>query len=118
MLKVRNGRRTKRRRKILDKEYEKIGNKKRDEKNKFVTKIGKENDVIAVQDENIAEGKSSKMKGWGKRIQHSIMGGIMRDRGKLSQTVIVERRFAATQNCPECGSKNKLMLEERRYTCG
>jgi transposase len=46
------------------------------------------------------------------------MGGIMRDRGKLSQTVIVKRRFAATQNCPECGSKNKLTLEERRYTCG
>jgi transposase len=30
-----------RRRKILDKEYEKIGNKKRDEKNKFVAKIRK-----------------------------------------------------------------------------
>jgi hypothetical protein len=50
-----------------DREYEKIGNKKRDEKNKFVAKIGKENDVIAVQDENIAEWKSSKKRGIGKR---------------------------------------------------
>jgi transposase len=43
------------------------------------------------------------------------MGGIMRD--KLSQTVIVDRRFASTESCPECGIKNKFTLEERRYTC-
>ncbi|MDR2150598.1 MAG: hypothetical protein LBO67_07275 [Spirochaetaceae bacterium] len=30
-----------RQRKILDKEFEKIGNKKRGEKNKFIAKIGK-----------------------------------------------------------------------------
>jgi ribosomal protein S27AE len=74
--------------------------------------------VIAVQDEHIAEWKSSKMKGWGRGIQQSIMGGIMRDRGKLSQTVIVDRWFASSQICPECGNKNKLTLKERRYTCG
>ncbi|MDR2150546.1 MAG: hypothetical protein LBO67_06985 [Spirochaetaceae bacterium] len=51
-----------RRRKILNKEYEKIGNKKRGEKNKFVA-TGKENEVIAVQDKNIAGWKSLKMKG-------------------------------------------------------
>jgi ribosomal protein S27AE len=74
--------------------------------------------VTAVQDENIAEWKPSKMKGWGRRIQHAIMGGIMRDREKLSQTVIVDKWFASTQNCPRCGIKNKLTLEDRRYTCG
>jgi putative transposase len=107
-----------RRRKIVDKAYEKIGNKKRDEKNKFVAKIWQENDVIAVQDENIAGWKASKMKGWGRRIHHSIMGGIMRDIRNLSQTVIVDRWFASTQICPRCGIKNKLTLEDRRYTCG
>ncbi|MDR2150648.1 MAG: transposase [Spirochaetaceae bacterium] len=86
------------RRKIVDKEYEKIDNKKRDEKNKFVAKIWQENDVIAVQDENITGWKSSKMKGWGRRIQHAIMGGIMRDIQKLSQTVIVDRWFASTKD--------------------
>ncbi|MDR2150929.1 MAG: hypothetical protein LBO67_09035, partial [Spirochaetaceae bacterium] len=87
----------------LDKEYEKINNRKRDEKNKFVAKIWKENDVIAVQDENIAEWKLSKMKGWGRRIQQSIMGGIMRDIQRLFQTVIVDKWFASTQNCPRSG---------------
>ncbi|MDR2150276.1 MAG: hypothetical protein LBO67_05575 [Spirochaetaceae bacterium] len=54
--------------------------------------------MIAVQDENIAEWNSSKMKGWEKRIQQSIMGGIMRDIRKLSQTVIVDKWFASTQS--------------------
>jgi hypothetical protein len=68
MLKVRNGRRTmKDGGSRVDREYEKIGNKKREEKNKFVAKIWQNNDVIAVQDENIAGWKSSKMKGWGKK---------------------------------------------------
>ncbi|MDR2149567.1 MAG: hypothetical protein LBO67_01840 [Spirochaetaceae bacterium] len=100
-LSVKSKKRTKnheRRRKIVDRAYEKIGNKKRGEKNKFVAKIWKENDVIAVQDENIAGWKSSKMKGWGRRIQHAIMSGIMRDIQNLSQTVIVDRWFAPTKD--------------------
>jgi hypothetical protein len=58
------------------------------------------------------------MKGWRRQIQHSIRGGIMRDRENLSQTVIECRGFASTGNCPECGIKNKLTLEEMRYTGG
>ncbi|MDR2150633.1 MAG: hypothetical protein LBO67_07455 [Spirochaetaceae bacterium] len=50
-----------RRWKILDKEYEKRGNKKQDAKNKFVSKIGKDNDVIAVQDEHIADERQQKL---------------------------------------------------------
>ncbi|MDR2150778.1 MAG: transposase [Spirochaetaceae bacterium] len=59
-----------------------MDNRKRDEKNTFVAKREKKNDVIAVQDENSAEWKSSK------------------------------------GSCPRCGSKNKVKLEDRRYTCG
>jgi transposase len=106
-----------RRRRMLDKEYEKTGNRKRDAKNAFVAKVWKENDATAVQDENIAEWKSSKMKGWGERIQRSIMGGIVRDIKKLSQTVIVDKWFASTQICPWRGSKRTLALADRRYIC-
>ncbi|MDR2149397.1 MAG: transposase [Spirochaetaceae bacterium] len=42
----------------------------------------------------------------------------MRDRGKLSQTVIVDKWFASTGSCPECGRENKFTLKDRRYTCG
>jgi ribosomal protein S27AE len=54
----------------------------------------------------------------GRRIQHSIMGGIMRDIRNLSQTVIVDKGSPQLKICPECGSKNKLTLKDRRYTCG
>jgi transposase len=46
------------------------------------------------------------------------MGRIMRDRGNLSQTVIVDRWFASTGSCPQCGRKNKRTQEDRRYMCG
>jgi transposase len=87
-----------------------MGNKKRDARNKFVARLWRENDVIAVQDENIAAWQASKMSIWGKRIHHSIMGGIMSGIRKLPQTVIVDRWFASTQTCPRCGSKHKLSL--------
>jgi putative transposase len=106
------------RQELLALEYEKIGNKKRDATNKFVSKLNKENDVIAVQDENLAGWKSSKRRGWGARVQHSIMGGIMSGIKRLPQTVIVDRYFASTRLCPRCGKKNKIPLEERWYECG
>jgi putative transposase len=102
---------------LLALEYEKLGNKKKDATNKFVSKLNKENDVIVVQDENLAAWKSSKRRGWGRRVQHSIMGGIMSGIKRLPQTVIVDRYFASTQICPHCGKKNKLPLEARRYEC-
>jgi hypothetical protein len=37
-------------------------------------RLGTENDVITVQDENIAEWQSSKMKKWGRRIQQFYYG--------------------------------------------
>ncbi|MDR2149667.1 MAG: transposase [Spirochaetaceae bacterium] len=30
----------------------------------------------------------------------------------------MDRWFASIQICPEYGRKNKLTLEDRRYTCG
>jgi putative transposase len=117
---TKNKKRTKnheRRRRIRELEYERLGNKKRDARNKFVAKVWEENDMIAVQDENIAEWKSSKMKGWGKRIHHSIMGGIMSGIKKLPQTVIIDKWFASTQICPQCGGKHKVPLVERVYIC-
>ncbi|MDR2149940.1 MAG: transposase [Spirochaetaceae bacterium] len=65
-------------------------------------KIGKENGVIAVQNKHIAGWKLSKMN---ERHPKTVSNGH------------VDRWSASTQNCPECGSKNKLTLEDRRYTC-
>jgi transposase len=106
------------RRKKLALAYEKLGNKKQDAKNKFVSRLFKEYDLIAAQDESLAAWKSSKMRGWGTRIQYSIMGGIMRDlKRNTSQTLIVDKWFASTQTCPRCGLKHKMPLAEREYVC-
>ena len=102
--------------KILKREFEKISNRKKDTKNKFISKL-KEYEIIAVQNENLSGWKSSKMKGWGKRVQHSIMGGIIGDIKKMPQTVIIDRWFPSTKTCPICGLINTIPLTERTYKC-
>jgi len=102
---------------LLNKQYEKLTNKKKDAKNKFVSKLVKKNDLIVIQDESIAGWKSSKMKGWGRKIQHSIMGGIISDLKRKSETLVVDKYFPSTQLCPNCGLLNKHSLDKRAYSC-
>ena len=101
----------------LSKEYEKISGRKKDCKNKFVSKLVKENDVICIQDEMIHNWHKSKMRGFGRRIQFGISGGIISDLKKKSETILVSRNFPSTQLCPKCGSLNKIGLDERVYFC-
>ena len=101
----------------LQKQYEKISNKKKDCKNKFVSKLIKENDVVCIQNEQIHNWAKSKMKGFGKKIQHSMMGGIISDLKKKSETTVIDRFFPSTKLCPNCGCINKIGLAERVYNC-
>jgi putative transposase len=101
----------------LQKEYEKISNRKKDCKNKFVSKLINDNDIIVIQNEQIHNWAKSKMKGFGRRVQHSIMGGIISDLKKKSETVIVDRFFPSTKLCPNCGCLNKISLDDRVYNC-
>jgi putative transposase len=98
-------------------EYEKLSNKKKDAINKYVARIKKDYDFIAIQDESIAEWKSSKMKGWGKIIQHSIMGGIISGIKKLPQTTIIDKYEPTTQTCLICNNKTKHTLDKRTFIC-
>jgi putative transposase len=102
----------------LQKEYNKISNKKKDCKNKFVSKLVNDNDIVVIQNEQIHNWAKSKMKGFGRRVQHSIMGGIISDLSKKSETVIIDRFFPSTKLCPECGCLNKIGLSDRVYVCG
>jgi len=106
-----------RQRKIINLEYEKIANKKKDARNKFVSELKNNYNLIAIQDENIAEWKSSKMNGWGKRIHHTIMGGIISDIKQLSQTVVIDKWEPTTRLCPNCNRLNNPSLDERVYNC-
>ena len=98
-------------------EYEKLKNRKLDAIRKFVSKVKKENDFIGVQDESIAAWKSSHMKGWGRSVQYSIMGGIIREIKKLSQTQIVDKWVPTSQECRICGKKTRHSLDQRTFVC-
>jgi len=102
---------------VLNKQYEKITNKKKDARNKFVSKIVKENDLIVIQDESIAGWKSSRMRGFGRKIQHSIMGGIISSLKNKPETLVIDKFFPSTQICPVCGALNKHELDQRIYSC-
>jgi transposase len=100
----------------LQKQYELINNKKKDAKNKFIHKLTKENDLIAIQDESLSEWKNSRMNGFGRVIQYSIMGGIISGLKQKPETVIVPKYYPSTQLC-YCGTKNKITLADRVYHC-
>jgi putative transposase len=102
---------------VLNKQYERLLNKKKDARNKFVSKLVKENDVIVIQDESIAEWKSSRMRGFGGKVQHSIMGGIISSLKNKPETLVIDKFFPSTQFCPNCGSLNKHSLDRRVYNC-
>jgi len=97
--------------------YEKLTNQKKDVKNKFVSKLVNENDLVVIQNENLKSWHASKMKGFGRRVQFSIMGGIKTGLRIHPETLMINRFFPSTQLCPNCGSLNKHGLEERIYNC-
>ena len=59
--------------KKIQREYQKIGNKKADKANKIVHML-KQYDTIVMQDEQLSEW--NKQKGMSKIVQHSCMGMI------------------------------------------
>jgi putative transposase len=99
----------------VNKEYHKLTNRKKDKKNKIVSKITKIYKTVIVQDENIKAWHSGR---YGKSVQHSLMSGIMSDLERKSHTFVkVDKFFPSTQLCPVCGDKHKLSLSERVYVC-
>ncbi|MDR2571541.1 MAG: transposase [Oscillospiraceae bacterium] len=108
---------SKKQEKIYRLEFEKLSNRKKDAKNKFCSWLKNNHNLIAIQDENLHEWKSSKMKGWGKRVHHSIMGGIISDIKSMPHTTIIDKWHPTTQLCPNCGLLNKHSLDKRIYSC-
>lgn len=103
--------------KDLNLAYEKLMNLKKDAKNKFVSSLVKDNDFVFIQDENIAAWKNSGNRGWGKRIQHSIAGGIISCLKEKQETLVVDKWKKTTKICVNCGNEKEMKLEEREYIC-
>lgn len=106
----------------LQKANAKIANRKREFVNQLVHKLDTNYDIIVWQDELLAKWKKSKMKGFGRKIQHSCLGLF---KEKLQQHMNIEphryiqlnHTLPTTQMCPACGSLNKVSLSKREYSC-
>jgi len=98
-------------------EHEKSSNRKKDAIKKFVSNIKTNYDFVGIQDESIAAWKSSRMRGWGRTVHYSIMGGIICEIKKLPQTQVVDKWEPTTQECLICGTKTKHGLEQRVFVC-
>jgi len=94
--------------------YEKQNNQKGDLAKKIASKLLREYDLIAIQDEMIANWHKGL---FGKQVQHSAMG-LIKARLKTSpKTHVIEREFPSTQKCPVCGENTKHPLDIRHYEC-
>ncbi len=101
---------------LIQKEWEYIKNKRKDIQNKVISYL-KKFPFIAVQRDDI--------KGWheglfGKEVQNTGIGGITARLKYLATFIPVEfvpKYEATTQTCCRCGFKQKVELNERTYKC-
>ena len=101
--------------KLIQREYQKLSNRKQDKANKIVSKL-KKYDRIYMQDEQIS--------GWhkglfGKQVQHSCLGIVKAKLKGLLQTVVLDKWIPTTKLCPDCGTINRhVTLADRTIVCG
>ncbi len=97
------------------KAHKKDTNRRDDQRKKLVSGITKNYDIVCFQDDSIASWSKN---GFGKQISQSALGGIIRDLKSKSHTpIIVDRYFASTKTCSNCGYKQNMELSDRIYTC-
>ena len=99
--------------KLIQREYQKLSNRKQDKANKIVHKL-KAYSTIVMQDEQIANWH----KGWfSKQVQHSCLGLVKAKLKGLPQIIILDKWIPTTKWCPKCGRKHNISLDERTYVC-
>ena len=104
---------------LLNKSLEKTGNRKKDQRDKIVSKIVNTFEIVCIQDENI--------KGWqenlfGKQVHASTIGKIISDlKNKAHILKVVPRYTPTTSPCLGlelcCLKINKIPLSQRQYNC-
>ena len=101
--------------KKIQREYQKISNKKQDKANKIVSKL-KQYETIVIQDEQISDWHKGL---FGKQVQNSCMGLIKSKLKQLPQTIILDKWIPTTKLCPKCQTINKhITLKDRIFKCG
>ena len=109
-------------------EYEHLSNKKADEANKLISYFLKNYDIVYFQDENISEWKKKKHSkktgkkcrfSFGRQVQSSYLGRIKAKLVSLEndKSFKISKWSPTTKFCPNCGTLNKIGLDERTYHC-
>ena len=100
----------------IQKEYEHLSNKKTDEANKLIHYLTKNYDIIYFQDEQISKWKKFN---FGKQIQSSYLGRVKAKLVSLEndKSFKISKWTPTTKFCPNCGTLNKIGLDERTYHC-
>lgn len=99
--------------KLIQREYQKLSNRKQDKANKIISNL-KKYDRIYMQDEQL----NNWHKGlFGKQIQHSCLGTVKAKLKILPQTVILDKWIPTTKLCPDCGKLLDLSLANRIVEC-
>jgi putative transposase len=113
----------------INREYEKIENRKNDASNKLISYFNKHYDIVYFQDEQIANWikvKHSKHNGrkcgfsFGRQVQSSYLGRVKAELKLLEpsgESFMISKWLPTTKFCPRCGSLNAITLGERTYHC-
>lgn len=103
-------------RNLIQREYQRISNRKNDLANKAVNEILK-SEFVFMQDENLVawRKKDGYVRG-GRAIQHSILGRVKAKLSSHDRVVILSRNAATTQTCV-CGVKTKHHPSQREFVC-
>ncbi|RLF62649.1 MAG: transposase [Thermoplasmata archaeon] len=100
----------------IEKEWERICNRRKDILNKTVAYL-KHFSFIAVQNDSVKSWHS----GWyGKQVQNTGVGGItarLKRLATLMPVVFIDRFEPTTQICSSCRHRQKLSLSERMFRC-
>lgn len=99
--------------KKIQREYQKLSNKKQDKANKIVSKL-KRYETIVIQDEQISNWHCGQ---FGKQVQHSCMGLIKSKLKQLQQTIVLDKWIPTTKWCPKCGRLHDMPTDVRTYVC-
>lgn len=98
----------------LNKEHERLTNKKNDLANKIVSKLC-EYETVVIQDEQIAKWHKN---GHGKKVQHSVLGRVKSKLKTKSNVVILDKYVPTTKVCVECGCyHDELKVYDRTFKC-
>lgn len=100
----------------LQREYQKMNNKK-DELANQVTRDLLEHELVFFQNEQLASWK--RRNGYvraGRRLQHSILGRVKAKLSLSDRAVMLAKNKPTTQVCV-CGARNKHQLDQRQYFC-